>query len=241
MKNDINKFEQERRKFKRRKEDQIEKFKEDTKKIAQYRVLAIGCHPDDIELGCGGVITKHIERGDEVTALVMTKGDKGSHHPYNRECEKSMKILGINKIEYGNFPDGFIKDNYETVNLIESLIKKYNINRVYTHYPYDTHQDHRNCSLATSAACRRIGEVLLYSGPSTYPYFEPHYYIAISPENMKTKIKALKSYKTQVSKGIVDLDWVKSNAKINGWKSKTKYAEAFALNHIMKGDDKNEI
>ena len=52
-------------------------------------ILAIGAHPDDVELGCGGTISKHLELGDEVYVLIMTNGEKGSHAPNREECFKS--------------------------------------------------------------------------------------------------------------------------------------------------------
>lgn len=42
------------------------------------KVLSLGAHPDDIELGCGGTIVRHVARGDEVTILVMTSGGRGT-------------------------------------------------------------------------------------------------------------------------------------------------------------------
>lgn len=212
----------------------LEKHKENKKK---YIVLAIGCHPDDVELGCGGVISKHIERGDEVHVLVLTNGDKGGHSNNMSECREAMKILGVKSLTFGNFSDGYLTDSYEVVNFIEKLINKYNVNRIYTHDSNDRHQDHRNCSLATSAAARKLKEILLYQGPSTNNLFEPHYFVELSDRHFNKKINALKSYKSQVEKDIVNLEWVDNLAKLNGWKCKTKYAEAFALNHVLKGGE----
>lgn len=231
--------------------DEVKEFKDELSKFLEkyvqmekqnskgpkYNVLAVGCHPDDVELGCGGVLLKHIERGDNVTVLVLTLGDKGNHHPNMRECKDAMSVLGVKNVIFGKFKDGYIADNHEVVDFIESAIKKYDINRVYTHDPHDRHQDHRNCSLATSAAARKLKEVLLYQGPSTNNMFDPHYFIELSERHLSTKVNALKSYESQVKKDIVNLEWIDSLARINGWRCKTRYAEAFALNHVLKGGD----
>lgn len=199
-------------------------------------ILAIGAHPDDIELGCGGTISKHISLGDNVFVLIMTNGERGSHTLSKEECMSSLKKLGVEetKILFGNFPDGFITNNLDVISFIEDYLKLLQIEKVYTHFYLDRHQDHANLSKAVSSASRKIPELLLFQGPSTNNLFEPHYYIEISSEELNKKIDALSKYQTQRDKGIVDLEWVKSIAIINGLRCNTKYAEAFALNHLIK-------
>src|SRR3989338_7266687 len=162
------------------------------------RILAVGAHPDDVELGCGGVIAKHIFLGDSVFVLVLTNGERGNHATNQEECLASMTSLGIKKenIFFGNLPDGYISDDHRTVDLIEFYIKKFDITRVYTHAPHDRHQDHRNCSNAVSSAARKIPEIFLFEGPSTKSPFEPHYFIQLSEEQFNRKLNALKCYKT---------------------------------------------
>ncbi len=87
----------------------------------KYNVLLVGCHPDDVELGCGGTILKHIERGDNVSVLVMTKGDNGNHHPELEECNNSMKVLGVKNVYFGDFKDGFSEeasDKFKNISII---------------------------------------------------------------------------------------------------------------------------
>jgi LmbE family N-acetylglucosaminyl deacetylase len=200
------------------------------------RILAVGAHPDDVELGCGGVLVKHLDLGDEVHVLVMTNGDKGNHTMNREECLASLDSLGVKKenIFFGNFPDGFLRDDFNTVSLIESYIKKLNITRVYTHSPSDRHQDHRSCSLSVSSAARNISEIFLFQGPSTKAPFDPHYFIEISEKQLGKKLKALGNYKTQIAKGIVNVQAIDCLARLNGAHHKTDCAEAFALNHALK-------
>jgi LmbE family N-acetylglucosaminyl deacetylase len=202
-------------------------------------ILAVGAHPDDVELGCGGAISKHLELGDNVFVLVMTNGEQGKHTPERKECLSSLKLLGIKEenIFFGNLSDGNIKDDCSTVNLIENYILKFEIDRVYTHYPIDRHQDHRNCSRAVSSAARKVQEILLFQGPSTKVPFEPHYYVELSENHLNIKLNALNSYKSQIEKGIVNLDLVESILKVNGMTHNRKYAEAFAINHLLRGEN----
>ena len=200
----------------------------------ENNVLFVGGHPDDVELGCGGTLSKHLAVGDNVFVLVMTNGENGNHTPDKKECFTSMKKLGVKNVFFANIPDGYLQDDYATVNLIEEHIKKFKINRVYTHSPIDRHQDHRHCSLAVSSAARRILDIFLFEGPSTNPGFDPHYFIELSESDLKKKLSALSSYKTQIEKGVVNLNYIEQLAGIRGVKGNTTYAEAFALNHMTR-------
>jgi LmbE family N-acetylglucosaminyl deacetylase len=211
-------------------------------KSMRKNVLFVGAHPDDIEIGCGGAISKHLNFGDNVFVLILTHGEMGNHPPKLNECMDSLKLLNIKQenIIFGNFSDGFLKDDCHTVNFIEKFIKRFEINRIYTHHHNDRHQDHRNCSNAVSAASRKnIPEILLFQGPSTKVPFEPHYFIGISEDDLNKKINALKCYETQIKKGILNVRIIKSIAEVHGFNHHTEYAEAFEINHFFKG--KNEI
>jgi len=212
---------------------------EQKKEGVNYNVLAVGAHPDDIEYGCGGTISKHIEIGDEVYILIMTNGERGNHSFNNQECLNALEKLGIKRsnIIFGNFPDGYVTHNHKTVSFIEDYIQKFNIKRVYTHCPNDRHQDHINCSKSVSSAARNIPELLLFQGPSTNDPFEPHYFIKLSENNFHKKVNALGCYETQIKKGILDLQRVEGLALIHSKIGNSRFAEAFALNHFFKGDE----
>jgi|SRR3989344_610153 len=204
-------------------------------------ILFVGAHPDDVELGCGGVIAKHLEDGDKVYILIMTIGDRGRHTPNLDECYQSLRYLGIeeNNIIFGNFKDTHVPYDGASVDFIEELLRKHDINIVYAHYPEDTHQDHLNCSKAVSAAARprgsnSVNEIYLYESPSTKK-FEPHIFMEISEEHLQKKINALKCYKTQIEKGIINIEAIQIQARLHSIKHKSKnYMEAFAPNHILK-------
>ncbi len=199
-------------------------------------ILAIGAHPDDIELGCGGTIAKHLSLGHCVFALIMTNGEKGNHSWSKEECISSLKELGLKEpnILFGNFSDGYLLNNIDVVSFIERTIKDFKITKVYTHYPDDRHQDHYNCSRAVSSAARRIPELLFFQGPSTHSLFDPHYFIELPEEYVEKKVNALNYYQSQIRKGGLNTEWVKSLAIVNGLRCNTRFAEAFALNHVLR-------
>lgn len=199
-------------------------------------ILIIGAHPDDIEFGCGGSIIKHLELGDNVFVLIMTNGEQGNHPSNREECLNSLSSLGLKELNilFGNFPDGNLIANNITIDFIERYINKLNITKVYTHCLNDRHQDHRNCCNAVSSAARNVPEIFFFQSPSTNVSFEPHYFIELSEDNLKKKIRALNHYQSQIKKGGVDMRFVENLAGVNGKICDVNYAEAFALNHIFR-------
>ena len=84
-------------------------------------ILAIGSHPDDIELGCAGTLFMHKKIGDKIFLLIITNGEKGGNPKHRiKEAKKSAKIIGAEIIVL-DFPDGEIK---EDVFLIKSIEKQ---------------------------------------------------------------------------------------------------------------------
>ena len=113
-------------------------------------VLAIGAHPDDIELGVGGTLIRHISRGDRVTFLVMTRGELGIHEDASRSGEqlRAAEAMGA-ELLWGGFRDGAVPSGAEAITVIDEAILRTEASLVYTHAPDDTHQDHRSTSIAS--------------------------------------------------------------------------------------------
>ena len=67
--------------------------------MARQSVLAVGAHPDDIELGCGGALAKHVAAGDRVTMLVVTRGEEGPGDSQERVREqlRAVEVLGVHE------------------------------------------------------------------------------------------------------------------------------------------------
>ena len=89
------------------------------------RCLAIGAHPDDIELGCGGALLKHVARGDEVYLLVLTDGGRGGDRSARREeQEVALRRLGAERVIWGEFEDTLIPNDYRTLEVIEKAVSQ---------------------------------------------------------------------------------------------------------------------
>jgi LmbE family N-acetylglucosaminyl deacetylase len=204
--------------------------------IFANNVMAVGAHPDDIELGCAGTILKHVAKGDNVYVMVMTNGENGSHAIVTKECLLSLNCLGVKSenIIFGSFPDASLNHSIKEVDFIEKRINEFNISKVYTHYHDDRHQDHRNCSLAVSSAARKIPELLMFQGPSTNTGFQSRYYVELTKDDFEKKMQAIRCYETQISKGIIKLNIVESLARLHGAMHNVNFAEAFAVNKLLR-------
>src|SRR5688572_29590224 len=119
-------------------------------------LLAIGIHPDDVELSCSGTLLKHIALGKKVGILDLTQGElgtRGSAELRLKEAEEAARILGITtRINLG-FADGFFKNDKEHQLAIIQQIRKYTPEIVFANAVSDRHPDHGRASQLISEAC----------------------------------------------------------------------------------------
>ncbi|GAY09550.1 PIG-L deacetylase family protein [Pseudonocardia sp. N23] len=197
------------------------------------RVLAVGAHPDDIELGCGGALLAHRARGDEVTLLVMTTGEQGPQDARSRigEQEDAAELLGAT-LRWGGFGDCAVPTDRSAVTVVQDAIDASGADLVYTHAPLDTHQDHRATAAAVRAAARRARRVLLYESPTTTD-FSPVVYIDVATL-VEAKLDLLRAHMSQVLKnGLVDLEAVEAQARYHGFRGRLRNAEAFESDRFV--------
>ncbi len=198
------------------------------------KILAIGAHPDDIELGVGGTLAKHSNNGDEVYGLVLSNGEKTGHNRAD-EALKSANALGIRKLYFGNLPDTRISEGAETIEIIENVINKVRPDRIYSHTTRDPHQDHRSAGLSVISACRnyRVNQVLLFVSPLRQVDFQPKVFIDITPY-MDLKLRSLKFFNSQYHKYYMRNKAVRGLATYWGYFIKRKYAECFEIERLVE-------
>lgn len=197
------------------------------------KVVAVGAHPDDIELGCGATLLKHRERGDHVTLLVMTTGERGPQDARSRiaEQEDAAALLGAD-LRWGGFTDGAVPDGRESVDAVQAVLNTCGADVVYTHFPQDSHQDHRATATATLAAARRSCRVLMYEAP-TSQNFSPSIYVDVSGL-VEPKVDLLRAHVSQVLKnGLVDLEAVEAAARYRGFQARVRHAEGFRAERFL--------
>ncbi len=191
------------------------------------KVLAVGAHPDDIELGCAGTLARHVAAGDEVTMLVLTPGESGPQGltSRTREQEAASAMLGA-RLMWGPYDDGSIPTGREIVSVLDEAVALTGADIMYTHAPHDTHQDHVATSQAVLAAGRRLQRVLFFQSPSTTS-FDPTVFVDVE-STLATKLAALRAHWSQVMQcPMVDLEHVEVGARYWGSRAKVSYAEAF--------------
>ena len=193
-------------------------------------ILAIGSHPDDIEFGCGGTLSKYSENGHKVYMLVLSKGDKGGDSEVRqKEQENSARILKVEKLFFSDYIDTEILQSQKLITEIERVLKDVKPDFIFVHYFDDTHQDHRNLSESTISATRYIQNVLFYEVPTTQN-FTPNVFVNIATAFDK-KLECLNAHVSQVSKtNIEDLSIVEiaeSAAHFRGIQGRVSLAEAF--------------
>ena len=184
-------------------------------------LLAIGAHPDDIELGAGGFVHRLIsELGARVRFLVFTHGvtsrrasrdfDPGQRH---QESIKAAALLGLEErdVTVLGYPDcGLHGALHPLIQEVERMIGAEPFDVVLTHASGDTHQDHKSVYEATISATRNFGgTVLLYQAPSTIPNeFRPTFFVDVRDAHFEAKQCALREHVSQREKSFMAADRV---------------------------------
>ncbi len=163
-------------------------------------ILAIGPHPDDIELGCFGTLARFSDEGNSINFLILTKGEGGALDG-NRidEAQESAKLIKAN-LYFENLPDRYLSDGLETISIIEKYVEKLKPDAVFMPTGNDTHQDHRAAFNAGLVGCRLVKELYAYETPSTSRNFFPNYFVDIT-KYVELKLKAVKIHSSQGGKG----------------------------------------
>lgn len=194
-----------------------------------HRVLAIGAHPDDVEIGAGATLARHFSKGDEVRILTMSRGhvggDEGSRVD---EAHRAADVLGA-ALELRDLEDTRIPDHGPTVRAIEQAIREFAPHTVYVHSDHDVHQDHRAVHRATMVAARAVPRVLCYQSPSATIDFRPSRFVRVD-DQLDTKLEAIAAYSSQTAiRDYLEEDLLRSTARVWGRFGRCRYAEAFEV------------
>ena len=95
----------------------------------QLDILAFGAHPDDVELSCGGTISKEVSLGKKVGIVDLTRGElgtRGTAEIRDKEAKQAASILGVSMRENLGFRDGFFKNDEANQIEIIKILRKYN-------------------------------------------------------------------------------------------------------------------
>jgi LmbE family N-acetylglucosaminyl deacetylase len=198
-------------------------------------ILAIGAHPDDIEIAAGAALAKMRDSGYKISGLVMTYGEKGGDaHVRPREAEQGAQFLGLDQVEVHQFTDTQLeKDGVEMTRAIERAILREKPDIIFTHSEHDLHQDHKSVFEATLRATRNYPvTILCYESPSITQDFRPTYFVDVC-DYVDVKVEAIRQHWDQKSKPYMDADLVRSKLIFRGGQAKVKFAEGFEVARMI--------
>lgn len=183
-------------------------------------ILAIGAHPDDVELSCGATIAKEIDNGKKVGIIDLTRGElgtRGTAETRDKEAENAADILGITLRINMEFSDGFfLNDKKHQIELIK-MIRKYQPDIVLCNAVDDRHIDHEKGSQLVSDVCFLSGLIKIntkldnedgwqdpWRPKNVYHYIqwknlEPDFVVDVSGY-LEKKLEAVFAYESQFHK-----------------------------------------
>lgn len=202
--------------------------------VQPMRILAIGAHPDDLEIACGGTIAKLADAGHIVHAIVMCNGKNGGDASVRPiEARNGAIFMGISQIDVHDFTDTELsKHEVDLVQTIERKINSFEPNVILTHSCNDQHQDHLAVHVATLRAARRHPSVLCYESPSTTRDFNPSFFVDLS-DYVNVKVHAVEQHKDQLNKPYMRSDQIRGIAAFRGSQAKMQFAEAFEVVRLV--------
>lgn len=191
-------------------------------------ILFIGCHPDDIELGCGGLLNK-IKNQYVIFTLTLSKNQV---NPNNKnlveEQKKSLGSLGIknSKNIIADFKTReMFKQRQEICDYLWMIKEKIKPTCIFI-TPNDLHQDHQVCNMEAQRVFRDCTILEYFVSRSTF-FDRPRIFVELTKKDIEVKIKALKNYKTYKDKNYFYEDSIWTAAKFFGLKLEIPYCEVF--------------
>lgn len=225
-------------------------------------ILAIGVHPDDVELSCAGTILKHIALKKKVGILDLTLGElgtRGSAVIRTKEAKKAAKILGVSFREQLNMADGFFANDEKHQMQIIEIIRKYQPEIILCNAISDRHPDHGRAAKLVADACFYSGLVKVETKHNKKPqqawrpkavyhyiqdnFIHPDFVIDIT-KHMDKKMEAIHAFESQFynpnSKEPATaisspefMEAVKAKSSIFGRSIGVRYAEGFTVSRTI--------
>jgi LmbE family N-acetylglucosaminyl deacetylase len=190
-------------------------------------VLAIGAHPDDVEIGCGGLLVRHAAAGDDVNVLTLTGGEVGGVAAERAQESLRAAELMCARLFLAELVDTqvSVSDGGVAIGTIERVIAEIHPVIVYTHSRHDVHQDHRNVHDATLVAARNVPRVYCYQAPSADIDFRPTRFVGID-DSVERKLEVVGAYGSQVKiRGYLEEDLLRATARYWSRFGSSRYAE----------------
>jgi len=199
------------------------------REAARQSVLAIGAHPDDVEIGAAGTLAMHRRLGHEVSILTLSRGARGGTEDTRAgESRKAAEVIGAT-LYHEDLQDTSIREGDPTIGVITRIVQAVRPTVIYTHSLHDVHQDHRNTHRAALVAVRQVGRVYCFQSPSATVDFRPTRFVAID-EQLDRKLQAIDAFASQVEiRAYLERDLIESTARYWSRYCDGRYAEPFEV------------
>lgn len=201
-------------------------------------VLAIGAHPDDVELGMGGTLARLARCGARVVmAVVSVPSDYATRRA---EAERAAAILGAELrvlLDAGNQRIEEVK-NYQLVGLLDNLVRTFRPDAVFTHGTSEFHRDHQIVHAAVSSTQRlRYFDFFSFHPTMCRPVpvpFHPRVYVDVT-ETIDAKMQAIAAHESQFGARGLDVEMYRDIARLNGRLVGVQYAEGLDVGRLLLG------
>ncbi|MEM8897691.1 MAG: PIG-L deacetylase family protein [Bacteroidota bacterium] len=200
------------------------------------KILCLGAHCDDIEIGCGGTLLKIMESYEiEQLKWVVFASNEKRKAEAEAGAAAFLENLPQSSVDVFSFRDAFLPYSaVEVKEKFEAIKKEIEPDVVFTHYRHDRHQDHRLLSdLAWNTFRNHMileYEIPKYDGDMGIP----NCFVPITQEQAEKKIQIiLDAYASQKVKHWLDRETLISLMRLRGMESVTRYAEAFHLRKVI--------
>ena len=199
------------------------------------RVLFLGAHPDDIELGCGALL-HHIARQTHVLCVTLSDNQKNPDlQNVKREHFESMAVLGVSeeKVVLGPFTTRVFPDSrQEILEYFLKLRREFNPDLIFIHSRQDVHQDHNTMTDEALRAFRGITVLGFDVVRSSHGFF-PHFLVEVAEEDVNKKIEALSKYETYRDRYYFNNELTRSIMVRHGALAECPFAEGFDILRIV--------
>lgn len=228
-------------------------------------ILAVGVHPDDVELSCAGTILRHIAARKKVGILDLTKGElgtRGTAEIRTKEAKRAAKVLGVSFRDQMDLADGFFSNNEESQLAIIKKIRQYQPEVVLCNAISDRHPDHGRAGKLVADACFYSGLIKIgtvqgkteqkaWRPKAVYHYIQDNFihpdFVIDVTKYMDKKMEAIHAFESQfynpnskepvtAISGPEFMEAVKAKNSIWGRSIGVRYAEGFNVNRTLGVD-----
>ena len=201
-------------------------------------VLALAAHYDDVELGCGGTLVKHVRRGDRVTAMVITHS--GYRNPAGEvvrdadvakaEGVAAARVMGVELLS-GDAETNSLQYDDDLICAILRVVEGRHIDTMYTHWEGDAHQDHQAVAKASITAGKHVARILSYRSNQyeSNRDFSGRFYVDIT-DAIEVKRQAILAHESELHR--VEGRWLDvftKQCEVDGFRAGVDFAERFEV------------